>query len=337
VVVGTAVLANIQILRAFAALAVVAYHTNYRVPGLLHTDFLGVAIFFVISGFIMSYIRETAGVFLVRRIIRIVPLYWLGTCLYAAMVVLIYPRIGKATDNTVTLSTFLQDIFFVPRFDRNEALVFPVLGVGWTLNLEMYFYTLFAAMLFINRRLAPILVGATLLAFWIVARMFTPSPFVSFLAHDYVVYFVFGITVFYLWRAIPKSASVGGLCLVSGFCMLVYFAISGSDLSAKLAAPMIVLGAVILESAGYPLKLRAPLLLGSASYALYLFHPFIIGLARAGFTPDSNVATATIVTATCVVLAIFIHKRIEIAILSKLRGLTSMMMAKSLAKSTVQS
>ena len=329
-------LANIQVLRAFAALAVVAYHTNYRLPGLLHTDFLGVATFFVISGFIMSYIRETAGVFLIRRIIRIVPLYWLGTCLYAGMVVLIYTRIGKATDNTVTLSTFLQDLFFIPRFDGSDVLIYPVLGVGWTLNLEMYFYTLFAAMLFIDRQRAPILVGFALLTFWIVAKVFTLSPLVAFLAHDYVVYFVFGIAVFYLWRSIPKNATIGGSFLVGGFCLLVHFAISSGELSAKLAPPMIVLGALILEGAGYPMKFRAPLLIGSASYALYLFHPFVIGLARATLAPDSSAAVVTMICTACLLLAILIHKLVEIPTLSTLRELTSAMMARSVAQSTPQ-
>ena len=48
-------ISNIQVLRAFAALAVVFYHTGYFIDGRVHTDFQGVAVFFVISGFIMVY------------------------------------------------------------------------------------------------------------------------------------------------------------------------------------------------------------------------------------------------------------------------------------------
>jgi exopolysaccharide production protein ExoZ len=49
-------IANIQALRAFASIAVMFYHMNYRWMKDLHTDFQGVAVFFVISGFIMAYI-----------------------------------------------------------------------------------------------------------------------------------------------------------------------------------------------------------------------------------------------------------------------------------------
>ena len=73
---------NIQALRGFAALAVAFYHTDYRLPGDLHTDFRGVAIFFVISGFIMCFItRADPNDFLMKRAIRIVPMYWLCTLL----------------------------------------------------------------------------------------------------------------------------------------------------------------------------------------------------------------------------------------------------------------
>ena len=67
---------NLQFLRGFAALGVVFYHTDFRLAGEWHTDFSGVAIFFVISGFIMCFItRVDADRFLVKRLIRIVPMY----------------------------------------------------------------------------------------------------------------------------------------------------------------------------------------------------------------------------------------------------------------------
>src|SRR5260370_39330987 len=82
-----AVISNIQLLRGLAALGVVLMHTDYRLFGGDLTTFLGVEIFFVISGFIMTYItREGADGFLVNRIIRIVPLYWLATITYVVWI-----------------------------------------------------------------------------------------------------------------------------------------------------------------------------------------------------------------------------------------------------------
>jgi peptidoglycan/LPS O-acetylase OafA/YrhL len=74
---------NIQLLRGLAALAVVFYHTAFILYGNVHTDFQGVCIFFVISGFIMTYIIHTRPEhFLLRRVVRIVPLYWIITLIY---------------------------------------------------------------------------------------------------------------------------------------------------------------------------------------------------------------------------------------------------------------
>jgi exopolysaccharide production protein ExoZ len=75
-------ISNLQFLRAVAAIAVVFYHTRYQLHG-VSTSFQGVALFFVISGFIMTYItREDTKNFYAKRLIRIIPLYWLSTFLF---------------------------------------------------------------------------------------------------------------------------------------------------------------------------------------------------------------------------------------------------------------
>jgi len=164
-------IANIQILRALAATAVAFYHTGYRVPGFLHTDFLGVAVFFVISGFIMSHIaRESAGAFMMHRIGRIVPLYWLATFLYVTVIL-----IGTSS-KTATAVSLAEDLLFIPRFSEGATPIEPALSVGWTLNLEMFFYVMFALALAINMRLAPIIVAAFLLTLWLVARACDLGP-----------------------------------------------------------------------------------------------------------------------------------------------------------------
>jgi peptidoglycan/LPS O-acetylase OafA/YrhL len=89
----------------------------------------GVDLFFVISGFIMVYtcwakFGETGAtaMFLRRRIIRIVPLYWMATAL--AIVILISHGQG------MSLSWVTESFLFYP-FSAQH----PVLSVGWTLNL----------------------------------------------------------------------------------------------------------------------------------------------------------------------------------------------------------
>src|SRR5580700_9067411 len=100
-------LPHIQLLRAFAALCVVAFHAQNDasvVAARLGKAFTrseafpwlaGVDIFFVISGFIMVYASarlfgsaQGPRIFLAHRIARIVPLYWATTMLYLAVVLL---------------------------------------------------------------------------------------------------------------------------------------------------------------------------------------------------------------------------------------------------------
>lgn len=318
-------LSNIQILRALAAFGVVVFHTGYHVPGWPRTDFLGVATFFVISGFIMSYIgpRQTAPAFLKNRIIRIVPLYWLGTCTFAALIIWVYPLLGKTPESAVSSFSLLQDLFFIPHFSENETLVYPLMNVGWTLNLEMFFYTIFWLMLFISQSWAPVLSGAILTTIWLCARIFNLGPMISFLGHDYVIYFVLGICSFYLWDRGPKfSSSVGWVCLLCGAAAVLFATRSSTELAAKVAPFLIVYGALVLESSGYICSLRIPLLIGAASYALYLFHPFVLGLlnklpSRFPLMDMSKQKLVALLAVTiCSIVAVVIHLLIERPILS---------------------
>jgi len=273
-------IANIQLLRGLAALGVAFYHAGYVIPGAIHSDFLGVPVFFVISGFIMTLItRETGHGFLLHRLIRIVPLYWIFSTIYAALVVFIYPLMGKHSIDVVTLASFLKDLFFVPRFDDAGELVFPVLAVGWTLNLEMFFYLLFAIGLLVSRRLAPLMVAAVVAIYWFFGRSL-PGPFV-FYAHQYVVYFPMGIAIYYAAKLSGNgAAATGAVAVFVGAAGLIYFSATGSQAASLIAAPLIVFGAVSLERAGFACRNCVAVALGSCSYALYLCHSFFTGAFR---------------------------------------------------------
>ena len=318
---------NIQLLRGLAALAVAFYHTSYVIPGTSHTDFLGVAVFFVISGFIMTHItRASSDQFLLHRLIRIVPLYWLGTAFYAAMVVVIYPAIGKHTDDIVTMTTLLRDLFFIPRVDSGGAVIYPVLGVGWTLNLEMYFYLLFAGALCINRRAAPAIVTAAVLAVWFSAPYFHLPSLIEFYAHDYVVYFPLGIGTYYAAQLLPQQARIGMLAAFAGAAALIGFATTGRQDMGLVAPPLIVLGAVLLEQGGVVCRYRLAMALGASSYALYLCHSFLTGLFRetakraTAFDATTHLSAALLAVGLSAFAAWLIFKWIEVPLLACLRG-----------------
>jgi len=149
---------HLQSLRGVAANLVVADHllsslikygflSTFYQPLVWRVGDMGVFIFFVISGFIMVYTtRDMAGRpaaplhFLEKRLIRIVPLYWLATLLMFALLHLS----GKGG----TPGELLRSLFFLPYYSGQPPEARPLLGQGWSLNYEMLFYALFALALF---------------------------------------------------------------------------------------------------------------------------------------------------------------------------------------------
>ncbi len=155
---------SIQVLRGIAALYVTVYHLKDVIPAdaafRKEIDFLagsgpaGVALFFVISGFIMVYItRNTVPSgrnifrFTAKRLIRIWPAYTVITLAYC----LLHSRVSP---NPEWPSDLLRSLLFIP-LDTTEPPFYgyAVLNVGWSLNYEIYFYLLIAvSMLFARLR-----------------------------------------------------------------------------------------------------------------------------------------------------------------------------------------
>ncbi len=122
---------------------------------ILPGGFAGVDVFFVISGFIMWSIsaRESRpAAFMVNRIVRITPLYWLatGVMIFGALAGL-FPRVVLTPDHIV------NSLLFIPHVSPSNHQVWPLLVQGWTLNYEMFFYALFALTLFAPRALQALL------------------------------------------------------------------------------------------------------------------------------------------------------------------------------------
>jgi exopolysaccharide production protein ExoZ len=87
----------------------------------------------------------------------------------------------------------------------------PLIAVGWTLNIEMFFYLLFALSLKASRAAAPLLSATVLIVlFYMQASGSYHSQILATWGHDYVIFFVFGMGVFYLWSAIEPLVQRNG-------------------------------------------------------------------------------------------------------------------------------
>lgn len=313
-------LTNLQVVRAFAALAVVFYHTAYVIKGHTHTELQGVAIFFALSGFLMSYLTRTAVSardFFERRVVRIVPLYWLitlfsvlwfnyglGNPVYQWPLLwqwifhepkqLVQWLISNHGLNDIDLwRRLVKSLLFIPY--QNDAGDFhPLLGVGWTLNLEMFFYLVFSVSLLFGRRFAPIVAATFILGVKVIDnKLGGANPIAHFYAHEYTWNFVYGILSYYFWRVLPASMEkMKPVVQLVAFVFVVFFVwINFAPHERRLLVndyipvqwafmlmpALLVFLAVALHSAGAKASSRIAILLGDASYAIYLSHTIVIG------------------------------------------------------------
>lgn len=285
---------SIQILRAAAAMGVVLAHLSVSFDIIFHEKdkifnlFMGntgVDLFFVISGFIMLYTSESlfaaqAGGrrFLRKRIIRIIPLYWLTTS-YALWPMLkstsFHPSLGL-------LKTIFGSYFFLP-FPLGSTGG-PILIVGWTLNYEMFFYLLFSLMLFANRLRAACLTTVAIFLCVLIGRLLDGhlSVFWVHFTNPLMLEFVMGLWIAIVYRADVRISPILSALLIAIGIVLIISSSSTGDQNIYRALTWgggyaLIVAAVALANTGAASALWRPVVLvGEASYAIYLTHWFVI-------------------------------------------------------------
>ncbi len=301
-------LTALQVMRGIAASLVVVDHSILRhvewadYPLIMkvaapYSGTLGVAVFFVISGFIMMH---TAGnqfgkngaslTFLRKRIVRIVPLYWAATALEVAL------RLRKG--GVIDPQALLASLFFIPVPVAPGDYMRPLLGVGWTLNYEMFFYCIFAATLHFRRKVGLILLFSTLAGLVAIGAMYkplgdtsAPHTVLTFWTDPIILLFAAGVAIGLLEESLRGTASSVHSIPIAAVMLLiwatVFLWIVGSypvPLAWQLggwAVCILSVGLCVFEKPVQTnLAWRAGTHLGDVSYALYLFHFFAIVAAE---------------------------------------------------------
>ena len=305
-------LVNIQILRAIAALSVVIYHLGVEASKICDatnqscaydTTFglNGVALFFMISGFIMvtiswdDFARPGAATsFLRRRLERVVPLYWIVTTL-AVVGVMIVPSLLSVpvTDLGYIISSYL----FWP-VTRVNGLVRPIANLGWTLDLEMMFYVVFTFALFWKRATGMMLSIAVLLFLStlkmsdiFVAGGSLASVPLNFWGDPIILNFIIGMLAAGVYQnglRIKSPLTLGLLALAVVACLGQRFGLEDYSMTLRedslqnrllsmLPALFLFIAATFGPQVDVSQKFwRYAVLLGDASYSIYLLHPFAL-------------------------------------------------------------
>jgi peptidoglycan/LPS O-acetylase OafA/YrhL len=351
---------SVQALRAIAALVVFACHLFAIEAGhagraepltqWFDNGAYGVDLFFVISGFIMVWVagalpRGTASArdFMFARVTRIYPLWWLFAGAMALF--LLYfkgvpwdpERLDpKGLDGAVHL---IKSLFLWPQPAH------PVLGVGWTLVHEMYFYVGFALLLLcvpVRWRLQAILGWGAIVLIGAMAGLGSAfgRNLVELVFSPLTLEFVMGSLVGYIikagWKTYARTSIILG-CLglligfifvdnASGGVLLTPFALEdpvyglmmwGRVFIFGLPAALVLYGLVALDVQGKLSRYMSQSLvrIGDWSYALYLCHTLTISavgrIVYGIIEPQTLIATliyfVTVIAATFIVAALAYH------------------------------
>ncbi|UWF51781.1 acyltransferase [Pseudomonas sp. N3-W] len=283
-------LISVQALRALAAWAVVCHHFmqiffNFQARGPVGQAFIdkgavGVDIFFVISGLVIFLSTEgkalAPGKFLLYRLIRIVPAYWLYTLLMALIVVFAQPVLP---DQTVDWPHVLLSLLFIPSQNPGGYGIYPTLNVGWTLNYEILFYLLFAWALLFRLQVRLLIVAALLFA---VCQAWTGYGWISdFYRSDIVYEFLLGMALGMLYRRgwIRPGFWLPLLGIIGALLAIYHWPPAPRLLAWGLPSAVLVASCMALER--YFQGAQVLKLLGDCSYSVYLMH--VLVLSAGGF------------------------------------------------------
>ncbi|AQR61194.1 hypothetical protein BZG35_05660 [Brevundimonas sp. LM2] len=312
-------LLNIQGLRAVAVLLVVIYHMRLMTPLNLSGSFEfgqgGVDIFFVVSGFIMAWIIRSASeadpvTFATRRLIRIVPLYWLLTLLlfFAAQKVPIL-----LSNGVPTLDMLWQSLLFIP-YRAPDGEIQPLVYMGWTLSYEMFFYLLITVVLILKVRARLAVVASVLVLLVVIGLITRPTQAIAFVITDpRLLEFVAGMGICAWitgrppidWARPRLRWPVAALLGASLAMMIASDALWPSApyvLQWGVPAVIIVACACWLERWGVRADWPWLLVIGDASYAIYLSHPFVVKAAEKVIERVGNMPLAAQIVANVGVL-----------------------------------
>ena len=291
---------ELQLLRAMAASLVVIDHATAQVlewPGspLWMREFgwflgeQGVAIFFVISGFIMSFTAKEFGSggyarrFLLRRIARVVPLYWIFTTVAAILIGGGFWLKGRS----LSIGELAMSLAFIP---YGTPPMRPVLGQGWTLEYEMIFYLVFAISLFFSRKTAHLFLAAILvlavaigyIAFGAETGEKGRNAFAYFLA-PYLLLFLLGVIAGYFQLYVRTRMPIACIVLLIAAEVIMFIFAKPEFTSVYWRFVFWTLDFVIvlisldgLAERRTPFRIRLFERLGDASYSLYLSHIFLV-------------------------------------------------------------
>jgi peptidoglycan/LPS O-acetylase OafA/YrhL len=335
---------DVQGLRALAVGSVTLYHAHLP---LLTGGYVGVDVFFVISGFLITshLLRDVLtrgrldfGRFYARRARRILPASFavLLATLVAAVFVVPPAQLRQVAHDAVMTALYVPNwAYAAGGTDYLAQSDAPSLFQHyWSLGVEEQFYLVWPLLLVVafalvrrrKTRLAGVLGAIAVVSFLLcVVLTRTSEPWAFFGLHTRAWEFAAGGLVALLlsgrWRLPRSAATVAGWLGVAALAWSLFAFTDATEFpGAAAAVPVLGTALVILGGASAPphgpgalLSWRPAVFLGEISYSLYLVHWPVLTLAQAavGAEHPLRIRYTLLLAVLCVPLAWVLYRYVE--------------------------
>lgn len=292
-------LRELDLLRFVAAAAVMLHHFtgvpapewpggNARnvFPALGHVTrygFLGVELFFLISGFVilMSLWGRRPGDFALSRVVRLFPAYWVGVTLSLAAYLAFHSYVSFGPNTDGPLLRFLPNLTMLQEGVGSQRMEV----IYWTLYVELHFYALIALLAWRGVTYGRCV---TFMTGWLLLSVFALESDFGFLKvvllWRYAPFFVAGMGFHLIYRY--GSNLIVWLLIAVGWALGCYydvkynfpdFTVPGQSEYVIPAVVTVLFGVMALVATHRLswLRLRVFTLLGALTYPLYLVHQTI--------------------------------------------------------------
>ena len=299
-------LRSIQLMRGIACILVALMHITrtfnetyggHLLGNIFNFGGCGVDIFFVLSGFIITYSNqnyigktENTVTFLKKRAIRIFPIYWIIVIFFLSLQ-LLFPSFYK-TQFHFSLGNLLYTFFLLPNHQM-------INGVSWSLTNELFFYFIFSFAFLIPKVKHTFLLLGCYLSVLIVFNLipfhsfpaFNRSGFTTLVLFPMNIEFLLGILVVIFLKRFPLKwcrpfiFTAIGLFIISATLYNFNQGFFQNNFNRVLVfgvpSFLLILGIVKYELV-LNINLHNFLLqIGNASYSIYLIHlPIVVAFFK---------------------------------------------------------
>ena len=320
---------DIDLLRAVAVLAVLFFH--FDIPG-FQGGFLGVDIFFVISGYLITlHIKEQLAAssfsfpgFYLRRIRRLFPALFATLMISSFAALFLFPKalLEEFTASQIASAAYVSNVYFwmISDYFDTESIVKPLLHT-WSLSVEEQFYLVWPLFIvfFFKKRLSVVITLAMLASLFAAEIAIDHTPSTVFYLFPFRI-FEFSIGAIAsgisLSRLPHKTGSLLVLASVSTIILTFLIATEHSRHPGFATLPLCAATAclIMLE---HPLANRTNtitnifLRIGLVSYSLYLVHWPLVVFYKVRNPGELEFLESILLLLVSVVLAELLYRLVE--------------------------